>query len=233
MKCEICGTEYKDTDRFCGMCGTPNPLYDIKNGTKITMPAPAEPVTEYTEPAEELTETAEPILEPISEPVAPEPNFPDPTQSAAAAEPFGNIADTFHEADNIPEIVEANEADEPAELSSTHDIPQSTETQIPASVPKPEEETNINAAPEITVTHHHTDTRSAPRHKAEKKQKPPKEKRVCSLSAVVICVIIILILSVACGALGGLYLGERTRVQRMRQGAVVPYSYSEFNTYPF
>ena len=68
-----------------------------------------------------------------------------------------------------------------------------------------------------------------PKKSKQKLPKPQKEKRVCSLSAVVICIIIILILSVVCGVLGGLYLGERTKVRKMRQGSIIaPYSYSDF-----
>ena len=49
MKCRICGVEYKDTDRFCGICGTPNPIFEAK-------PAVSHETTPTSDKSDEINE---------------------------------------------------------------------------------------------------------------------------------------------------------------------------------
>ena len=232
MKCEKCGTEYKDTDRFCGMCGTPNPLLEVK-------PVPETPVSnsfEYTE-SDQAAESNDTDTQTQAQAYS----FPDPTKPQPSPEPFAAA----------PETADKPEADNTAEASNISDISELSEAPKAEAVTNEQEQTE-QPTPESPVYHTSTVIQDEPLYAGENKAvpqnkepassqpnipkkskqklpKPQKEKRVCSLSAVVICIIIILILSVVCGVLGGLYLGERTKVRKMRQGSIIaPYSYSDF-----
>lgn len=230
MKCEKCGTEYKDTDRFCGMCGTPNPLLEVK-------PVPETPVSTPYDHTE--TENPAEINEPDTKiPDEPAYSFPDPTKPQPSPEPFSSA----------PETADKPEADNTAEASNISDISELPEAPKAEAVTNEKEQTE-QPTPESPVYHTSTVIQDEPLYAGENKAvpqnkepassqpnipkkskqklpKPQKEKRVCSLSAVVICIIIILILSVVCGVLGGLYLGERTKVRKMREGSIItPYSY--------
>lgn len=232
MKCEKCGTEYKDTDRFCGMCGTPNPLLEVK-------PVPETPVSnsfEYTE-SDKAAESNDTDTQTQAQAYS----FPDPTKPQPSPEPFAAA----------PETADKPEADNTAEASNISDISELSEAPKAEAVTNEKEQTE-QPTPESPVYHTSTVIQDEPLYAAENKavpqnkepassqpnipkkskqklSKPQKEKRVCSLSAVVICIIIILILSVVCGVLGGLYLSERAKVRKMRQGSIIaPYSYSDF-----
>lgn len=262
MKCEICGAEYKDTDRFCGMCGTPNPLLEVK-------PAPTEYRSEPDAAAEAqgvseaytATESNESIKTSDSGEAY---SFPDPTKPSVPTEAFGGTSEASApvpesvsepDSDNISEPVkitdtaespEASEVSEnretPAqhnafdaensgETDNTSEIDRSTESVYPASTSEPTEKTEAPEYPKQPYSESGSMpfNQSRPADPRRKPAKAQKEKRVCSLSAVVICIVIILILSVACGVLSGLYLGEKAKARRMRNGTVTaPYSYSEF-----
>ena len=57
MKCRICGVEYKDTDRFCGICGTPNPIFEAKPAVSHE----TTPTSDKSDEINELYDTAETV----------------------------------------------------------------------------------------------------------------------------------------------------------------------------
>ncbi len=57
MKCRICGVEYNDTDRFCGICGTPNPIFEVK---PVVSPETT-PTSDNPDKINELYDTAETV----------------------------------------------------------------------------------------------------------------------------------------------------------------------------
>lgn len=250
MKCRICGVEYKDTDRFCGICGTPNPIFEVKTVTPEAQSGVEKPET-TNEPYEnkesdkqDVTESSEKSAEVlaegdegkeniISEEAGDNPSetentdpFPDPTLTdSCSSEPAPwNLTDVIKQPEdynrpNAPEsadsasngISEAQTSAESQDISLSESEAGALNVGEAKSGGEASETGRTNAGLEAGHI--------AP--KAEKRRPKQKEKRVCSLSAVVICIIVIFFLSIALGAVGGLYMGEKRRSANMRSGSVV------------
>lgn len=120
MICNECGREISETDKFCGICGTPNPLYQAED----------DPAREY------------PFYTP----------------------PVSETANEYHPYEH---------KEEPAEMKMAG--------------------------------------------------RKAKVKRTCSLSAVVVCIVVIFLLSVACGVFAGLYFS-------VRPAAVPAYSITSYES---
>ena len=231
MKCRICGVEYNDTDRFCGICGTPNPIFEVK---PVVSPETT-PTSDNPDKINELYDTAETV---------------------SAAETADN-----DKSDDNDKSVEANQAKEdavsreqtaaPSETENSVDFPDPTAANIDSDVVSetqtystdrnihgetPAEGTAGAVSSEATGNKEVTEAwktnvgfeneRISP-----KFDKPQKEKRVCSLSAVVVCIIVILFLSVALGAVSGLYIGEKRRGMNMRNGSFLPAQSHSYYSY--
>lgn len=243
MKCRICGVEYKDTDRFCGICGTPNPIFEVKTVTPEAQSGGEKPET-TNEPyvnkesdkqnvmersdksAEVIAEGGEAKENIISEEAGDNSSetentdpFPDPTVTdSGSSEPDPwNLDDVIKQ----PEGYIRPNAPETAESALT-DVSEAQADAAPQNISLSEsvsggvsgevsEAGRTNAGVEAGYI--------AP--EAEKRQPKQKEKRMCSLSAVVICIIVILFLSIALGVVGGLYMGEKRRAANMRSGSVL------------
>lgn len=242
MKCEKCGAEYDDANRFCGMCGTPNPLLERKESqeenTEAVFPdftntaeVPVYASDMPNENSENEAGTAPSVIseedqEDDAENKPDESVFPDPTKPLTPFEPF-DAAQTVSD----EQIVSEAEA-QGSEAEETNDPSDPPEADKNPEAPAPQDSFAETAKVPNNAAYTYAQPNFAPtNHNKEKKRKAPKEKRVCSLSAVVVCIIIILILSVACGALGGLYLGEKNRARKTSGGrigtVIAPSSYSE------
>ena len=161
MICKECGREMPDTDKFCGKCGTPNPLFENVDLPVYTQPD-TEPVQEHQPypqpdsiPAQEYQPDNEPVQEhqPVSEPAQERQPVSEPEQEYRSyAQTSGNPAQEYRPYGQ-PVV------SEPAEMKMA-------------------------------------------RGKA-------KVKYTCSLTAVIVCIVVIFLLSVACGIFAGLYLGSR------------------------
>lgn len=202
MKCTVCGVELKDTDKFCGICGTPNP--DYSSETRAESPSAAEAVSETLK-----TESAENIL-----------GAPEEEKAAESDKSLTEVLPSVPEAADIKQEEafetpnEAAKEEKTAEGMSEHEEAQAREVP-PVIIPPPFPQGNEygkQPAPPPYMYGNIPAGREAPKNQ---KQPGQKEKRVCSLSAVVFCIVVILILSVACGVLGGMYYNER----RLRLGA--------------
>ncbi len=245
MKCKTCGVEYNDTDRFCGICGTPNPNFEVNPPFYSTE-------TEHviTEP-NKLNEETEEKNGTNAESAEREnsADFPDPTAvtnvpdistatfggdrkavTEAPRSDFSRI--TPPAADNV--IKDTESGSEEVTNGAGTDCTPFTSVQEEGLGKKADFEfkaasnsSDASTVPNVPNAPNVPNTSNAP--KKQKKSKLQKEKRVCSLSAVVVCIIVILFLSVALGAVSGLYLGEKKRGMNMRNGSVLPdrsYSYT-------
>lgn len=217
MKCEVCGVELKDTDKFCGICGTPNPNYTTEtpsehseNIVNSVVLVPSDVTDNEDLKAEDLTEVQ--------------------TQSGEEPQSSGIIAEETYNGQHAAESGEASEAletEKKAEPENVNEAQNAAMTGIPANNPRqtlPQQGYYNNgfAPPPYNIP--------PAGYNAMNPQNQPKqkEKRVCSLSAVVFCIIVILILSVACGILGGMYLRERNHRLGISYGRNhTSYSYSE------
>ena len=252
MKCRICGVEYKDTDRFCGICGTPNPIFEAKPAVSHE----TTPTSDKSDEINELYDTVETVS--AAETVDNDKNdnndksveadqakedavsreqtaassetensvdFPDPT-----AENIDSPAPVFFGGSDSSDVpVSAYDYDRPNAAETTgadSDVVSETQT-YPAEGTVgtvSSEATGNKEVPESWKTNVGFETERI----SPKPDKPQKEKRVCSLSAVVVCIIVILFLSVALVAVSGLYLGEKRRGMNIRNGSVLSdqfYSY--------
>lgn len=202
MKCTVCGVELKDTDKFCGICGTPNP--DYSSETRSEAPSAAEAVFETLK-----TEGAENILGAPEEEKAAQSD-----KTLTEAPPIVPEVSDIKQEEAFETPNEAPKEEKTAEDMSEHEEAQAREVS-PAIIPPPfprGNEYGRQPAPPPYMYGNIPAGREAPN---SQKQPCQKEKRVCSLSAVVFCIVVILILSVACGVLGGMYYNER----RLRLGA--------------
>ena len=210
MKCTVCGVELKDTDKFCGICGTPNPNYGADIQPEYSEKAIDTNVTVISET--ENTENAE--------------NTRADDSLSENRAPIGEITD----ADPL-ENYTGQSTEEPAEINENKEEPNDgkTEQNVPAEEtvrlipPQREGFYNNGFAPPP-----YNAPASGYNQMNESGRNKQKEKRVCSLSAVVFCIVVILILSVACGVLGGMYLRERNHRLGNEYGRDhTTYSYSE------
>ena len=164
MICKECGREMPETDKFCGICGTPNPLFENAD-------APAQERILYTQPDSEPVQEHQPYTQDSSEPVQGyQPNTQDNDDTAQE-----------HQPDSQPE----------SETAQGYQ-PYTQPNVSPAQEYRPyaqavNEPTNMKMAGGKT-----------------------KVKYTCSLTAVIVCVVVIFMLSVACGVFAGLYFGGRT-----------------------
>ncbi|MCM1055865.1 MAG: zinc-ribbon domain-containing protein [Bacteroides sp.] len=206
MKCTVCGVELKDTDKFCGICGTPNPdfgavgerreaesaagFFDGMGGANGISAADNINETERAEEAEVLTESA---------------------AENAGAVSSENYAEEALQTESEPTTEPTDKAQ--ADLPPTEREEPQNETADQGVFPA---QTNQAAPPRGDVRY--GSAFAPPPYGPQKvgygaadgkNSRGQKEKRVCSLSAVVFCIIVILILSAACGVLGGMYLRER------------------------
>lgn len=217
MKCEVCGVELKGTDKFCGICGTPNPNYTpdapsehSENIVNSVVLVPSDVTDNEGLRTEDLTEVQ--------------------TQSGEEQQSGGMIAEENYHGQHAAESGEASEAletEKNTEQENVNEAQNAAMTGIPANNPNQTLHrqgyyNNGFAPPPYNVP--------AAGYNAMNPQNQPKqkEKRVCSLSAVVFCIVVILILSVACGILGGMYLRERNHRLGISYGrSHTSYSYSE------
>lgn len=217
MKCEVCGVELKDTDKFCGICGTPNPNY--------TPDAPSEysenPVNSVVLVPSDVTDNEGLRAEDLSEIKT----QADEEQQSVGISTAGNYNEQ-HAAES-DEVSEALETEKNAESENVNEAENSAMTGTPVN----------NPSQTLPQQGYYNNGFAPPPYNAPpagynamnyQQQPKQKEKRVCSLSAVVFCIIVILILSVACGILGGMYLRERNYRLGISYGrSHTSYSYSE------
>lgn len=258
MKCAVCGVELQENNRFCGICGTPNPDFKEKVGK---LPDEGSSAVENSEKSvennvENVENSDNSYVEKIVGKVENSQNddlfsgengveimpaVPDDigkkaddksvygdreeivSSSSAEISGFGGAAET-----------DAKTAEEENGFDTAGDIaPKAEEINTFGGVgniaPKAEEryvfgisgdnapgtpETGYRAAdpPQVPPAPYGVYGQQNNQYYPQSPQgKPQKEKRVCSLSAVVFCGVVILILSIACGVLGGLYAGERSK----------------------
>ena len=149
MICKECGRVMPDTDKFCGRCGTPNPLFENADV----------PVQEQQPYANENSVTAQqyqPYTQPYTESVQEQP-------------------------------------------------PHTQENTEPVQEQQPHPQVNDSPVHEYRP---HAQTVNEPTDMKMSGGKA-KVKYTCSLTAVIICVVVIFILSVACGVFAGLYFSVR------------------------
>ena len=119
MKCEKCGREISETDKFCGICGMPNPVYQGDD-----------PAREY------------------------------PFYTPQGSDTVGEYSSYTRQRSDTSDEYNPYARQEPADMKMAG--------------------------------------------------KKAKVKRTCSLSAVVVCIVVIFLLSIACGVFAGLYFSQRT-----------------------
>lgn len=178
MICKECGREMPDTDKFCGKCGTPNPLFENLDLPVYTQPD-SEPVQEHqpcTQPDSILVQEQQPDSEPEQE----YRSYTQPTDSPAQEH------QPYTQPDAEP-VQEHQSVSEPEQAYRSYTQPAGSPAQEYRPYGQPISEP--------------TDMKMA-RGKA-------KVKYTCSLTAVIVCIVVIFLLSVACGIFAGLYLGSR------------------------
>lgn len=223
MKCAVCGVELQENNRFCGICGTPNPDFK-ENGGKL--PDEGSPAVENSQISvennvENVENSDNSYVEKIVEKVENSQN------------------DNLFSGENGVEIMPAvpdnigEKADDKSVYGDTVETVSSTSAEISGfggaveNDAKTAEEENYafgisgDNAPQTAEERYRAANppqippaygwQNDPYYPQNPQGKPQKEKRVCSLSAVVFCGVVILILSIVCGVLGGLYAGERSR----------------------
>ena len=158
MICKECGREMPETDKFCGICGTPNPLLE-------NVAAPAQEYVPYTQP------DSEPVQEY-------QPNTQDNGETAQENQPDSEIAEEYRP-NPQPDSQPVNEPYQ--------------------EYPYPQ--TNSGYRPYTQAAGEPADIKTAGR--------KAKVKYTCSLTAVIVCVVVIFLLSVACGVFAGLYFSAR------------------------
>ena len=217
MKCEVCGVELKDTDKFCGICGTPNPNYTTdasseysENPVNTVVLVDSDATDNEGLRAEDLTEVQ--------------------TQAGEEQQNVGISTEENYNEQHAAENVEASEAletEKNAEQENVNETESAAMTGTPVNNPSqtPPQQGYYNngfAPPPYNAPPTGYNAMNC------QQQPKQKEKRVCSLSAVVFCIVVILILSVACGILGGMYLRERNYRLGINYGrSHTSYSYSE------
>lgn len=217
MKCEVCGVELKDTDKFCGICGTPNPNYTpdapseySENPVNPVVLVPSDVTDNEGLRAEDLTEVQ--------------------TQAGEEQQSVGISTEENYIGQHLAESGEASEVletEKNAEPENVNEAENTAGTSIPVT----------NAKQTLPQQGYYNNGFAPPPYNAPpagynamnyQQQPKQKEKRVCSLSAVVFCIVVILILSIACGILGGMYLRERNHRLGISYGRNhTSYSYSE------
>lgn len=235
MKCLICGVELQESNRFCGICGTPNPdfkeNFPNKNNELVeNSPESVENNVENVENSDKIC--VENVVENV-ENVSPVEEKSDEVLSSS----FDNIGEKADE-DSVCGSDERNEDHFDTEVNSAD-----TAEQVTIST---DEEDRTDNAPETPKETNDFDlSRENPPQTAEERKNfgagaatpynipptpyggyqtqnhgypqqfsqslPQKEKRVCSLSVVIFCAVVIFILSIVCGVLGGLYAAERSK----------------------
>lgn len=220
MKCEICGVELKDTDKFCGICGTPNPNY--------TPDAPSEYSENAVNPVvlvdSDVTDNEGLRAEDLTEVQT---QAGEEQQSVGISTDENYIGQHLAESGEASETSETSETEKNAEPENVKEAENAEMTGVPVNnpnrtLPRQGYYNNGFAPPPYNAP---PAGYNAMNYQQQPKQ---KEKRVCSLSAVVFCIVVILILSVACGVLGGMYLRERNHRLGISYGrSDTSYSYSE------
>lgn len=265
MKCRICGVEYNDTDRFCGICGTPNPIFEVK---PVVSPETT-PTSDNPDKINELYDTAETVSaaetadndksddndksveanqakeDAVSreQTVAPSEtensvDFPDPTAANIDSHTpafFGgsdssdvSVSVCGNDRPNAAEtaVADSDVVSETQTYSADRNIHGETPAEGTAGAVSSEATGNKEVTEAWKTNVGFENERISP-----KFDKPQKEKRVCSLSAVVVCIIVILFLSVALGAVSGLYIGEKRRGMNMRNGSFLPAQSHSYYSY--
>lgn len=186
MICKECGREMPETDKFCGICGTPNPLLENIGA----------PVQEYvphaqpdSEPAQERWTNTQDNDAPVQE------HQPQTQPDSVLVEEH----QPYTQPDNEP--VQENQPD--SEISQEHRPNTQPVNEPYQEYPYPQ--TNGIPAQEYRP---YTQTAAEP---ADMKMAggKAKVKYTCSLTAVIVCVVVIFLLSVACGVFAGLYFSVR------------------------
>lgn len=200
MRCSVCGVELKDTDRFCGICGTPNPNLAPSANSENSVVSDSDSVADDVVASDEVevsgnkAENTDEVVDGEAREIAQEESFDTEMVRTEENEVGG----------------QASEIDPQKKEEGTN------------GVKFPQNEVRFNAPPTQGVSLPPPPQYTTAR--AQQTGKPQKEKRVCSLGAVVFCIIVILILSLLCGVLGGLYLSERNLRIRTEQRHSAYYS---------
>lgn len=187
MICKECGRELMENDKFCVICGTPNPLFENAE--------PAHEHTAYTqadpEPAQEHSVYTQPNTEPAQE---------HPTYTQSNTEPAQE-----HPTHAQPSTEPAQERPTDAELAQGYTQTNAEQSGYTQPNPYPAQEYQPFPQPKDNAANEYR--QYDPNYRALPKE---RVKHTCSLSVVVFCGIVIFLLSVACGVFAGLYFSAKT-----------------------